>query len=510
MKLSRKLPLACSLLVAVAIGAGLWGLQRMHAAIGIYETVLTHEAAHERAVADIQQDFKVQVQEWKNVLLRGKDEAARERHWQAFQAREAEVRQQAQQLAQQLPAGATQDAARRFATAHATLAQAYRKGFEVFKDAQGDATAGDKAVRGIDREPTEVLDKLSAAIAKAGETRLAEARASEAQALAVSLALLALALAAGVTAGIVLSRQICAPLEDAARLAGAVAEGRLGQRITLRGDDEVRSLLQALQDMSQSLATLVGTVRSGSESISSGSSQIASGSQDLSRRSEEQASSLQQTASAMEQLSGSASQSAATARQARELAGTAREAARSGGDVVHQVVATMQTIREGSQRVAEIVGTIDSIAFQTNILALNAAVEAARAGEQGRGFAVVASEVRALAQRSSAAAREIRQLIGHSVEQVQGGADLAQRAGVAMAGVVQQVQEVSALVDSISGAADEQTGGIAQVNQAVTQLDRTTQQNAALVEQSTAAAQSLAEQAQRLHAAVERFRIESA
>ena len=508
-KLSRKLPLVCTALVLATVLAGLWGLQRLHAAIGTYQQTLDGVIAQERGVAALQADFKTQVQEWKNVLLRGKDTTARERHWAAFVDREARVGKDAQALLQQLPAGDWRNQVEAFVQAHGRMGAAYRKGYADFQAAQADPVVGDKAVSGIDREPTRRLDELGSQLEKAAAEAVLEAARVRDRALLTSLLLMAAALAGGVVVGVQLSRSITRPLDDAVALATAVADGRLGTRVTVRGDDELRHLLQSLQTMSLQLAEVVGTVRTSSESIATGSSQIAVGGTDLSRRTEEQASSLQQTASAMEQLAGSAASSAATAQRVSELAGAASRAAAEGGDVVQQVATTMDEIQASSRRIADIIGTIDGIAFQTNILALNAAVEAARAGEQGRGFAVVAGEVRALAQRSGTAAREIRQLIGDSVERIGGGATLATQAGEAIRGVVEQVRQVSALVGDISTTVIEQTGGFGQVNQAVAQLDRTTQQNAALVEESSAAAQSLSEQAQRLAQAVQRFRIEA-
>jgi methyl-accepting chemotaxis protein len=304
-----------------------------------------------------------------------------------------------------------------------------------------------------------------------------------------------------------ISRSITVPLAQAVKLTSTVAAGDLSARIEAHGRDEVADLLRSLSHMNDSLSGIVGQVRSSSDSIATGSSQIASGNADLSQRTEQQASSLQQTAASMEELSGTVKQSAETASQATQLAGAASSAATQGGHAVGQVVATMQEIAASSRKIADIIGVIDGIAFQTNILALNAAVEAARAGEQGRGFAVVASEVRSLAQRSAGAAREIKSLIGASVEKVELGARQVNEAGSTMDHIVTQVERVSQLISEISSAATEQSGGIAQVGQAVTELDRVTQQNAALVEESAAAAESLKQQADRLTQAVSVFRL---
>ena len=315
------------------------------------------------------------------------------------------------------------------------------------------------------------------------------------------------ALALGLGIALLITRSITQPLSLAVKLSAAVAAGDLSSRVAAAGRDEVAELLRSLAHMNDSLSGIVSQVRASSDSIATGSSQIASGNADLSQRTEQQASNLQQTAASMEELSGTVRQSAATASQATQLASAASSAATQGGQVVAQVVATMQDIAASSRKIADIIGVIDGIAFQTNILALNAAVEAARAGEQGRGFAVVAAEVRNLAQRSAGAAREIKSLIGASVEKVELGARQVDEAGSSMEHIVSQVARVSQLISEISGAASEQSGGIAQVGQAVTDLDRVTQQNAALVEESAAAAESLRQQADKLAQAVSVFRL---
>jgi methyl-accepting chemotaxis protein len=326
--------------------------------------------------------------------------------------------------------------------------------------------------------------------------------------LMLGLAAVAAALSAAVAWSV--TRSIVRPLQDAVAVAKTVAAGNQSSRIASGARDETGDLLRSMQAMNDALAGLVGQVRQSSESIATGSTQIALGSVDLSQRTEEQASNLQQTAASMEQLTGTVRNSADTARQANELAVGAMAAAREGGDTVAQVVSTMQDIAASSKRIADIIGVIDGIAFQTNILALNAAVEAARAGEQGRGFAVVASEVRSLAQRSAGAAKEIKALIGSSVERVDAGASQADAAGQAMGRIVEQVQRVGQLIGEISGATVEQSAGIGQIGQAVAQLDEVTQQNAALVEESTAAAESLRDQAARLSELVRRFRLAEA
>ncbi|WP_394415106.1 methyl-accepting chemotaxis protein [Roseateles sp. BYS78W] len=316
-------------------------------------------------------------------------------------------------------------------------------------------------------------------------------------------------LAAGVGMGLLLTnqRKIAADVNASLSLAQAVAAGDLTQRATPLGKDELAVLMQALNQMCEQLGNTVGEVMLVADSIRTASAEIASGNQDLSQRTEQTASSLEVTSSSMGQLTGTVRQSAENAQTANQLATSAADVAHRGGSVVQQVVDTMNDIASSSKRIADIIGVIDDIAFQTNILALNAAVEAARAGEQGRGFAVVAGEVRSLAGRSAAAAKEIKTLIGVSVERVESGARHVQEAGSTMGEIVGAVQRVTDIMGEISAGAAAQSRGIDEVNQAVTQVDDMTQQNAALVEESAAAAESLREQAQRLAQVVSRFRV---
>jgi len=303
-------------------------------------------------------------------------------------------------------------------------------------------------------------------------------------------------------------RSICGPLDRALRFAQAIARGDLTDHgVDARGRDETARLLQSLEDMRQSLGGLVGQVRSSADSLALASAEIATGNQDLSLRTEQTSIHLQRTASSMDQLTSAVQQSAQASQQANELSASAAAVAARGGEMVAQVVSTMQEINTSSRRIGDIIGVIDSIAFQTNILALNAAVEAARAGEQGRGFAVVAAEVRSLAGRSAHAAKEIKGLIGASEAHVQAGARMVNGAGQTMAEIVESVQHVSNVIGGITTAVAEQSRGIEEINSSVAQLDQMTQQNAALVEQSAAAAASMREQTERMAQVVGTFKL---
>jgi methyl-accepting chemotaxis protein-1 (serine sensor receptor) len=323
--------------------------------------------------------------------------------------------------------------------------------------------------------------------------------------LLVVIALAAVALAW--IGGVLITRAITRPIGKAVDVARTVASGDLGARIEVTSNDETGRLLAALRDMNERLTETVTRVRSGSASIAGATREIAQGNADLSSRTEEQAASLEQTAASMEELTETVRQNTDNARHATELARNAANVAQEGSGTVGRVVETMQGISASSAKIAEITGIIEGIAFQTNILALNAAVEAARAGEQGRGFAVVASEVRALAQRSSGAAKEIKALIDTSGQQVATGAELAGEAGHAMASVTQAVAQVMAIVEEIATASSEQGRGIEQVNQAIVQIDQVTQHNASLVSEAASASRSLEEQGRELNDLVSVFRL---
>ncbi|MDP9900827.1 methyl-accepting chemotaxis protein [Variovorax ginsengisoli] len=356
---------------------------------------------------------------------------------------------------------------------------------------------------------TEVLDKVVALDLAGGKEASDAAKAVFLSARTWVVGVLMGTIALGLALALWIARIIATPLRHAVQIAQTVAAGDLSSRIEATTTDETGMLLGALRAMNDNLARVVGQVRQGTETIATASSQIASGNQDLSSRTEEQASSLEQTAASMEELTSTVKQNAENARQANQLAVSASEVAVRGGSVVSEVVETMDAIHASSRKIVDIIAVIDGIAFQTNILALNAAVEAARAGEQGRGFAVVASEVRTLAQRSAAAAKEIKSLIDDSVGKVAVGSRQVAVAGQTMEEIVSSVSRVTDIMGEITAASQEQTTGIEQINQAITQMDQVTQQNAALVEEAAAAASSLQEQAGSLSQVVSVFTLDS-
>jgi methyl-accepting chemotaxis protein len=341
-------------------------------------------------------------------------------------------------------------------------------------------------------------------VAEVSEAEAMAAHWETIYALWVLLAFTTALLGAGLYA--VVSRNVSRPLAELTEAVTTVAQGDLSRSFNSERKDELGVLVREVENMRNRFVEIVRNLRSAADSINTASQEIASGNQDLSARTEQAASNLEETAASMEQLTSTVRQSADAARQANQLASSAAEIAARGGQVVGQVVTTMDEINHSSKKISDIIGVIDGIAFQTNILALNAAVEAARAGEQGRGFAVVAGEVRNLAQRSAEAAKEIKGLIGASVDKVEAGSRLVADAGQTMSEIVGSVQRVSDIIGEITAASGEQSDGIGQVNVAVTQLDQMTQQNAALVEESAAAAESLKDQAARLSHVIQVFR----
>jgi methyl-accepting chemotaxis protein len=510
MNLKLKLPLTFTGVLVALMGAALIGIYSLNQSVRVYEVDVAVEHAHERDIGELLVGFKTQVQEWKDTLLRGKDPAMLDKHWSAFARQEATVDDKARALLAALPAGDSRALVEQFAAAHIRMGAGYRKGFDAFKAAGFDSAAGDAAVVGVDREPSRLLADAGQKIA-ADSAAVAGSAATQAhQASAISILLMLAVGAAGIGVGVWFSRRITRPVNDALSVARAIAGGDLTTPVRVIGQDEIAQLLKALAAMQGSLASVVGNVRENSESVAIAASQISQGSNDLSARTEEQASALQEAAASMEELGSTVRQNAENALSANQLALGASSVARKGGDVVGEVVETMKGINDSSKRVVDIIGVIDGIAFQTNILALNAAVEAARAGEQGRGFAVVASEVRSLAQRSADAAREIKSLISASVERVEHGTVLVDRAGMTMTEIVASIARVTDIMGEISAASTEQSTGVGQISEAIAQMDQATQQNAALVEESAAAAESLRDQARQLVQVVAVFKLDGA
>jgi methyl-accepting chemotaxis protein len=461
-----------------------------------------------------QVQFKIQVQDWKDTLLRGQDPEALKKYLDEFNKKADDTQTDLKKLKEMLTTlrlntGLVDEALR----AHQELDAKYLDAIKQYDSANAEsAHVVDALVKGLDRPPTKKIDEIVAYVLDQSDQMMTKAETDGAanyrstRLELIGVVVLAFVLGIAVTRWLVLS--ITRPLNRAVQIAQTVAAGDLRSHIGITSKDETGQLLEALKLMNESLVGIVGEVRSGTETISTASTQIASGNLDLSSRTEQQAGSLEETASSMEELTSTVKQNADNANQASRLAVTASGNAVKGGTVVSEVIHTMASINESSRKIVDIIGVIDGIAFQTNILALNAAVEAARAGEQGRGFAVVAAEVRNLAQRSAAAAKEIKTLIGDSVEKVDAGSKLVDQAGVTMEEVVASVKRVTDIIGEIASASHEQTTGIEQINVAITQMDQVTQQNAALVEQAAAAADSMQNQASSLAQAVSVFQLE--
>ena len=417
-----------------------------------------------------------------------------------------------EKLSQRITSEAGKEALARLNTARAEYRKPRDKVIELLKTSR---TEEAKNALLLDLRPKQVayMDRLDDLIRLQDKLMLdsgAVANRTVETAKTTIAALLALAGVVALAMAVWIIRSVTQPIAEAVTIARGVAAGDLAMEFDAHGTNETGLLLGALHEMKTRLAHIVGDVRGNAEGVASASAQISQGNNDLSARTEQQASALQQTAASMEELSATVRQNADNASQANQLARGASTVAVQGGEVVGQVVETMKGINASSKKVADIIGVIDGIAFQTNILALNAAVEAARAGEQGRGFAVVASEVRSLAQRSADAAKEIKTLIAASVERVEQGTAQVDRAGETMREVVASIRRVTDIVAEISAASAEQSTGVAQIGEAVSQMDQATQQNAALVEESAAAAESLKGQAHQLVDAVAVFRLERA
>ena len=510
MKLRQKLPLAFALASALLFASGTFGIFKLSSSLETFEREVFTDITANALTAKISFGFGGAIQEWKNVLLRGADPKALDKHWAGYLQAMQETTKQAQELEQILTNPLLKQTCEKLTQALITADGEYKKAFRLYQAASNTPSVGDQAARGKDHEAHALIATLQNQL-EASEKKFSEIAMTDSsrnRLIAYSLMLIGSILS--IAGGLWLSRQIVHSLEQAVQISKRIAQGELNNSVQAHDQDEVGTLLTALQSMQSSLSTIVLQVRQGSQGVATASAEIAQGNNDLSARTEQQASALEETAASMEEMSATVKQNADSARQANQLATNASSVAVKGGEVVGQVVETMKGINESSRKIADIISVIDGIAFQTNILALNAAVEAARAGEQGRGFAVVASEVRSLAGRSAEAAKEIKGLIHASVERVEQGTALVDQAGVTMTEVVGSIKRVTDIMGEISAASSEQAQGVSQVGEAITQMDQTTQQNAALVEEMAAAASSLQTQAQDLVQMVAIFKLQAA
>jgi methyl-accepting chemotaxis protein len=494
--------------LAVAAAISILSLFKVYEATQTLDRLSREDFDSQLSILQATVNFKVQVQEFKNTLLRGHDPAALDKYWAGFEAAEKATAEEARLARTATTRREVREKLEQFLVEHKAAGEGYRRALEAYKAAGGDPRAGDKAVAGIDRAPTRTLLDAEKTAREMGADAVAQAVKSAENSFRLAIAMTVLVVVLVVLAvWYFVRRSVLLPIESAVSYADRIARGDLTAEIRSEAKDETGQLLRSFAAMNASLADVVGRVRSSAEAVVTAARQVAVGTTEMSQRTEEQASSLEETAASMEELASTVKQNADNAREADELARTASQRAEQGGAEVVKVVVTMSEISDSARRIADIIGVIDGIAFQTNILALNAAVEAARAGEQGRGFAVVASEVRSLAQRSADAAKEIKQLIAASVDKVDAGTHAVEQAGDTIQALVVDVQRVSRLMGSIAEASAEQSRGVQQVNRTVTEMDKVVQQNASVVQQSSAAAESMKRQAALLVDAVGAFRI---
>nr|WP_315259117.1 methyl-accepting chemotaxis protein [uncultured Duganella sp.] len=512
MKVGTRLSLGFGLVLVLLLLVALLGVFNMSTIHAKLERIVNENAVKTQLVNKMANSVHIVARVTRSVVLLNDQTAIRAEMEKVTRAR-AEYNAAVDALGK-LPASATGVAIRERIAAQARTTRPLNDRLFELALADQDAEATDLLMKQAGPATQlwqDEMDQYGELQRATNESDAAEAGAAYRRARTLMLVLSGLAIVVGAVAAVTIARGLLRQLggepDYAAEIAGRIASGDLTVVVDTASDDK-QSMLHAMKLMRDALARIVAEVRSGTETIASASTEIASGNQDLSARTEQQASSLEETASSMEELTSAVRQNNDNARQANQLAQSASAVAQQGGSVVAQVVDTMGAINDSSRKIVDIISVIDGIAFQTNILALNAAVEAARAGEQGRGFAVVASEVRTLAQRSASAAKEIKELIGSSVEKVEIGSKLVEQAGQTMDQVVASVQRVTAIMADISTAGDEQSAGIEQINQAVSEMDTVTQQNAALVEQAAAAAEAMQEQAANLERVVSVFRLD--
>jgi methyl-accepting chemotaxis protein len=489
---------------AVALGA-LW---RVHGSIGDLDRVSREDFFSQQLMLHTQVDFARSISAWHGVLVNVGDTQQRDVHWNNYVMHAKETVEHAKEARAGAPSDDVRGRLETFLAQQKDADERIRKAFDVVKKGGGMFSPEVTATNGAELLALRSLQEAENKSEELGKAAVIAAVARADAAFRVAVLAVAIAvLGAVVVLWVFMRRAVLNPMANAVSYAEQIAQGDLTADIQAKSRDETGQLLRSLSIMNVGLADVVSQVRNSAEAVVTAANQVAAGTTDLSQRTEEQASSLEETAASMEELASTVKQNADNAKQADELARTASQRAEQGGAEVVRVVTTMTEISDSAKKISDIISVIDAIAFQTNILALNAAVEAARAGEQGRGFAVVAAEVRSLAQRSAQAAKEIKDLIGASVDKVETGTQLVEQAGDTIQALVIDVKRVSTIMASIAEASSEQSRGVQQVNKTVTEMDKVVQQNAAAVQQSAAAAEGMRRQAESLVQAVSAFRI---
>ena len=509
--LRNKIIAVFTLGMAIVFGAVLYGFNAARDGLQAVDRVNDTQIAQAIQSQALHGSFIEQLQAWTRVLLVAQDPAARDKSWKQFQYRENDVRRYGEKLHESVTSDSAKKLLGEFLRAHAAAGDKYRKRLEAFAAAGFDATKMDMDSKDIDGDATLLIEEIVDLMREEPRAAVARAHAEAMRQLGLSLAAIVAATLGGLTICSLLAvRSIVRPLVYAARVTEQFAAGDLTVNVRASSRDETGRMLNGLERMRDGLAQAVTVIRNSAESVRSASRDIVAGQEDLSRRTETHASSLEETAASMEEIATTVRHNTESARQAQQLAQGTSQTAGEGGEVMAEAVRRMGGVSESSRRIADIIGVIDGIAFQTNILALNAAVEAARAGDQGRGFAVVASEVRALAQRVATAAKEIKTLIQNSVDEVAAGTRLVEAAGQKMQEVVTSVRKVTDVMGEIASASAEQLSGIEQVNRAVTGMDHLVQQNSALVEETVSATEKMTAQTDELVRAVAHFKLDSA